>query len=36
LSPDLASLLDRPVDVVTGRGLKARIRERGLRQAVAV
>jgi uncharacterized protein len=31
---DLESLLGRPVDVVTARGLKARIRKRVLRDAV--
>jgi uncharacterized protein len=31
---ELESLLGRPVDVVTERGLKARIRERVLREAV--
>ena len=33
---ELESLLGRPVDVVTERGLKARIRERVLREAVPV
>jgi len=33
---ELEALLDRPVDVVTERGLKTRIRERVLREAVAV
>jgi len=33
---ELQSLLDRPVDVVTERGLTARIRERALREAVPV
>jgi uncharacterized protein len=33
---ELESLLERPVDVVTERGLKARIRERALREAVPV
>lgn len=36
LQYELQSLLDRPVDVVTERGLKARIRERALREAVPV
>jgi predicted nucleotidyltransferase len=31
---DLEELLGRPVDVVTDRGLRARIRERGLKEAV--
>jgi len=31
---DLRELLSRPVDVVTERGLKARIRDRVLREAV--
>lgn len=31
---DLQALLDRPVDVVTERGLRERIRERVLREAV--
>lgn len=34
LQVDLEALLGRPVDVVTERGLKARIRERVLREAV--
>ena len=34
LQYDLERLLGRPVDVVTVRGLKARIRERVLREAV--
>jgi uncharacterized protein len=34
LSEDLRELLSRPVDVVTERGLKARIRDRVLREAV--
>ena len=33
---ELEALLGRPVDVVTERGLKARIRERVLREAVPV
>jgi uncharacterized protein len=33
---ELESLLGRPVDVVTERGLKARIRERVLREAIPV
>ena len=33
---ELEALLERPVDVVTERGLKTRIRERVLREAVAV
>jgi len=33
---ELEALLDRPVDVVTERGLKTRIRDRVLREAVAV
>jgi predicted nucleotidyltransferase len=33
---ELEALLGRPVDVVTERGLKARIRERALREAVPV
>lgn len=33
---ELESLLRRPVDVVTERGLKARLRERALRDAVPV
>lgn len=33
---ELESLLGRPVDVVTERGLKARIRERVLREAMPV
>ena len=33
---ELEALLGRPVDVVTERGLKARIREQVLREAVAV
>jgi hypothetical protein len=33
---ELEALLGRPVDVVTGRGLKPRIRERVLRDAVPV
>ena len=36
LQYELKSLLERPVDVVTERGLKARIRERVLREAVPV
>jgi hypothetical protein len=36
LQYELQSLLDRPVDVVTERGLKARIRERALREAAPV
>lgn len=36
LQMDLESLLGRRVDVVTVRGLKARIRERVLREAVPV
>lgn len=35
LQYDLEQLLDCPVDVVTERGLKARIRDRVLREAVA-
>ena len=31
---DVQALLDRPVDVVTERGLRARIRERVLREAM--
>jgi len=34
LLEDLRELLSRPVDVVTERGLKARIRDRVLREAV--
>jgi predicted nucleotidyltransferase len=34
LQYELEQLLDRPVDVVTPRGLKARIQERVLREAV--
>jgi predicted nucleotidyltransferase len=34
LQYELERLLDRPVDVVTERGLKARIRDRMLREAV--
>jgi hypothetical protein len=34
LQYDLEQLLGRPVDVVTERGLKSRIRERVLREAV--
>ena len=34
LLTDLSSLLDRPVDVVTSRGLRDRIRERVLREAI--
>jgi predicted nucleotidyltransferase len=33
---ELEAMLDRPVDVVTERGLKRRVRERVLREAVAV
>ena len=33
---ELEALLGRPVDVVTERGLKARIRERVLREAIPV
>lgn len=33
---ELVALLGRPVDVVTERGLKARLRERVLREAVPV
>jgi predicted nucleotidyltransferase len=33
---ELEALLGRPVDVVTERGLKARIRDRVLREAVPV
>ncbi len=36
LQYELESLLHCPVDVVTERGLKARIRERALREAVPV
>ncbi len=36
LQMELESLLGRRVDVVTARGLKARIRERVLREAVRV
>jgi predicted nucleotidyltransferase len=36
LQMELESLLGRRVDVVTARGLKARIRERMLREAVPV
>lgn len=36
LQMELQSLLGHPVDVVTVRGLKARIRERVLREAVPV
>ncbi len=36
LQMELESLLGRQVDVVTARGLKARIRERVLREAVRV
>jgi predicted nucleotidyltransferase len=36
LQYELQSLLDRPVDVVTERGLNARIRERAVREAVPV
>ena len=36
LQMELESLLGRRVDVVTARGLKARIRERVLREAVSV
>lgn len=36
LQMDLESLLGRRVDVVTARGLRARIRERVLREAVPV
>jgi uncharacterized protein len=36
LQYELQSLLDHPVDVVTERGLKARMRERALREAVPV
>ena|SRR4028119_1169943 len=36
LQVDLESLLGRRVDVVTARGLKARMRERVLREAVPV
>ena len=36
LQMELESLLERRVDVVTVRGLKARIRERVLREAVPV
>ena len=36
LQTELKSLLGRPVDVVTERGLKARMRERALREAVPV
>lgn len=34
LLEDLRSLLDQPVDVVTERGLKARIKDRVLQEAV--
>ena len=34
LLKDLRDLLSRPVDVITERGLKARIRDRVLREAV--
>ena len=33
---ELEALLGRPVDVVTAKGLKARIRDRVLREAVAL
>jgi predicted nucleotidyltransferase len=36
LQYELESLLDRPVDAVTERGLKARIRERVVQEAVPV
>ena len=36
LQMELEALLGRPVDVVTERGLKTRIRERVLREAVLV
>ena len=36
LLEDLRALLSLPVDVVTERGLKARIRDRVLREAVAL
>ncbi len=36
LQYELEALLERPVDVVTERGLKARIRERVLREAIPV
>ena len=36
LQYELESLLDRPVDVVTERGLKARMRDRALQEAVPV
>ncbi len=36
LQYDLERLLSRPVDVVTERGLKARIRDRVLREAVPI
>jgi hypothetical protein len=36
LQYELESLLDRPVDAVTERGLKARIRERIVQEAVPV
>jgi hypothetical protein len=36
LQYELEALLGRPVDVVTERGLKARMRERVLREAVPV
>lgn len=36
LQAELEDLLGRPVDVVTERGLKARMRERVLREAVPV
>jgi len=36
LQYELEALLERPVDVVTERGLKARMRERALREAVPV
>jgi predicted nucleotidyltransferase len=36
LQYELESLLNRPVDVVTERGLKARIRERVVQEAVPV
>jgi predicted nucleotidyltransferase len=36
LQYELEQLLGRPVDVLTQRGLKSRIRERVLREAVAL
>jgi len=36
LQSELEATLGRPVDVVTEKGLKARIRDRVLREAIAV